>query len=415
MADLYHSSLADVCRSASLDASHTGAGSNVLIVARLTKPALALAALFLLSAGMRSQLSGLPPLLPQIESDLGTTHAWGGLLVSLSFAMMGVGALAASATLRLIGSVRGIAVATIVIVLSGIARAIAPDAVTVAAIGVPIGLAVGLVTALMPVVTKERFAHRPGLATGVYVLGLSVGSSVYLATAAPIADATGGWRPTLLAFGAITLLLAAPWFALTREGRVTIAGVPRLGRPTSMIWFPIAIFTLQSALFFGLSTWLPSAYVEHGWTETSAGLLGSGLVLSSLFGSLAISPLADSRETTGRYLIVAALIAAVGCLGLVMLPDAPWVWTLLAGAATGALLVLSLKLPLDLFDNVDDVAAVSGLMLAIGYTLSGSAPLLLGVLREATGSFAMSFAALGLLSVAGLLVSIRRVASAAPA
>jgi CP family cyanate transporter-like MFS transporter len=330
----------------------------------------------------------------------------------LSFAMMGVGALAAPSTLRSLGSVLGIAVASAVIVLSGIGRSIAPNALTAAAIGLPLGLAVGLATALLPVVTKERFARRPGLATGVYVSGISVGSSLYLATAVPIAEATGGWRPTLLAFAAVTLILALPWFALSRGPRLAFGTIPRFRRPSPGAWFPIAVFTLQSTLFFGLSTWLPTAYVEHGWTETSAGLLGSALVLSSLAGSLAISPLTDRRGSTRRFLVIAAVVAAVGCFGLVVLPAAGWVWTVLAGASTGSLLVLSLKLPVDLSDRIDEVAGVSGTMLAVGYATSGLAPLLLGAMRDASGSFATSFASLGLLSLTLLVISLRRTSAA---
>ena len=207
----------------------------------------------------------------------------------------------------------------------------------------------------------------------------------------------------------MTLLFAHPWFALPRASRAAIAMIPEFRRPSSVAWFPIAVFTLQSTLFFGLSTWLPSAYVERGWTETSAGLLASGLVVSSLVGSLAISPLIDTRRSTNRYLVIASIVAAVPCFGLVVLPAAAWAWTLLAGAASGSLLVLSLKLPLDLSDSADDVAGVTGWMLAIGYSTSGLIPLLLGALRDVSGGFDISFSALGILSVALLLISIWQV------
>jgi CP family cyanate transporter-like MFS transporter len=366
----------------------------------------AVVALFLVCVGMRSQLSGLPPLLPRIEAEFGTSHAWGGLLMSLSFAMMGLGALTASLALRSVGPVRGITIATAIIVLSGIARGTASDALVVAAVGVPLGLAVGLGTALLPVVTKERLPGRPGLGTGVYVAGLSVGSSLCLATAAPIADALGGWRTALMVFAAGTFLFALPWFAVPRGQRTTATMTPSPRWSSTLAWFPIAVFTLQAMLFFGLSTWIPTAYIELGWTETDAGLLGSELVLSSLFGSVAVAPLIDRREATNRYLIVSAVTAAAGCFGLVMLPTAGWLWTALAGASTGALFVLSFKLPLDLSDDIRVVARLTGAMLAVGYSISGITPLLLGTLRDASGSFTTSFVSLGALSLVLLVLSV---------
>jgi CP family cyanate transporter-like MFS transporter len=366
-------------------------------------PSFALVALFLVAVGMRSQLSGLPPLLPEVESEFGTSHSWGGFLLSLSFVTMGIGALAASTALRSVGSVRGITFTTIVIVLSGVARAAAPNAVVVTAVGIPLGLATGLQTALLPVVTKERFRQ---FATSVYVIGISVGSGLALAAAAPIAAATGGWRPAVLTFAAITGLFAIPWLFVGRGSETsTDARTPLSRWRLSAAASPIAIFSLQSALFFGLSTWLPSAYIERGWTATNAGLLGSGLLVSSLIGSAAIAPLTRSRESTGGWLLIAALVAVVACVGLVVLPDAGWAWTMLAGASTGALLVLSLKLPLDLYESAAEVAALSGVMLAFGYWTGGAAPFVLGILRDASGTFGASFAALGVLSLGLLVIS----------
>jgi CP family cyanate transporter-like MFS transporter len=370
----------------------------------MRSPGFALAALFLVTVGMRSQLSGLPPLLPQVEAEFGMSHSWGGFLLSLSFVTMGIGALAASMARRSVGSARGITFTTAIIVLSGVVRAAAPNAAAVTAIGIPLGLATGLQTALLPVVAKERFSQ---MATSVYVIGISVGSGVALAAAAPIASATGGWRAAVLIFAAITALLAVPWLFVGPgpETRPDERTTPSLWRRSASA-LPIAIFSLQSALFFGLSTWLPSAYIEQGWTATNAGLLGSGLLVSSVVGSAAIAPLARNREATRRWLIAAAVAAVVASVGLVVLPDTGWAWTTLAGASTGALLVLSLKLPLDLLENARDVASLSGFMLAFGYWTGGVAPLALGVLREMTGSFNASFAALGVLSLALLVIAV---------
>jgi len=363
-------------------------------------------ALFLVCAAMRLQLSALPPLLPRIEADLATSHTWGGLLNSLSFAMMGFGALAAPVGRRWLGSIRAVALMSLAIALSGAARAFAPEAISITAIGIPLGLAIGLTTALMPVVTKERFPERAGLATGIYVTGISIGSSAAFALAVPLADALGSWRLTLLALAAAAVVLSAPWLTLPRDAPAVAPGIARaLARPptSALAWLGITIFSLQTMLFFGLNTWLPSALIEQGWPDTGAGLLGSGLIASSLLGSILVSPLPDSRGWTDRYLVIAALAALVGSMGFVALPAAAWAWTILVGASTGALFVLSLRIPLEL-GNADGVATVSGLMLAVGYWTGGAAPVLLGGLRDLSGTFAAGFVVLGGLSV-GLLVT----------
>lgn len=382
---------------------------GTLMWSRDLRTANALGALFLVSMAMRFQLSALPPLLPRIEADLGMSHTWGGLLTSASFVMMGFGALATAAALRLLGPIRGVTLATGLTLLCGVARSAAPDALLVILVGIPLGLAVGLATGLMPLIVGGRFAGRVGLGTGTYAAGISVGSWLSFAIAAPIAQAVAGWRPTLLVFAAMGLILALPWVAIWGQaGASPKTGARLLPRlPSSGVaWLPIGIFALQTLLFFGLNTWLPTAYVERGWSETSAGLLGSGLIATSLLGSVAAARLRDAPGSTDRYLMAAASGAAVGCFGLVLFPVGAWAWTALAGAATGILFVLSLKLPLELGSDAHEVASLSALMLALGYWTGGIAPLVLGAIRDGTGAFTASFATLGALSLVLIVVSV---------
>jgi CP family cyanate transporter-like MFS transporter len=57
------------------------------------------------------------------------------------------------------------------------------------------------------------------------------------------------------------------------------------------------------------------------------------------------------------------------------------------GVAIGPLFPLTMTLPLDATDRPAEVASLAGMMLGVGYTLSATAPLLLGVIRDATGGF----------------------------
>ena len=80
-----------------------------------------------------------------------------------------------------------------------------------------VGLGLGFAQALMPVAVKERFAGRPAFATGIYVLGINIGSAVSSALAVPIADAAGSWRWSLAAFSVGTCVLVLAWVWLTRD------------------------------------------------------------------------------------------------------------------------------------------------------------------------------------------------------
>ena len=70
-----------------------------------------------------------------------------------------------------------------------------------------------------------------------------------------------------------------------------------------------------------------------------------------------------------------------------LVPDAGWVWALLLGAAIGPLFPLTMTLPLDAAERPAEVAALAGMMLGVGYTLSALSPLLLGAIRDLSGGF----------------------------
>ena len=49
----------------------------------------------------------------------------------------------------------------------------------------------------MPVAVKERFAHRPAFASGVYTTGINMGSALSSAAGGADRRAWGGWRAAL--------------------------------------------------------------------------------------------------------------------------------------------------------------------------------------------------------------------------
>src|SRR2546427_310268 len=66
------------------------------------------------------------------------------------------------------------------------------------------------------------------------------------------------------------------WWARARRDPVHAGPVerpPRLPLRSGIAWMLVALFTVLAGAFFGLNAWLPDAYVEHGWSEASAGSL----------------------------------------------------------------------------------------------------------------------------------------------
>src|SRR2546423_6388364 len=157
-----------------------------------------------------------------------------------------------------IGSRRAIAAALALIGVFGVVRAVAPGAVAVIALTFPIGVGMGLAGAMLPVAVKERFADRPGFATGVYTAGITIGSAIAAAVAVPLAHTAGGWRTPLLAFGAVSAGLGLLWMWLTRTEpaplRVEVRPL-RLPFRRPLPWGVRAAVLFLSAGFFRPNAW----------------------------------------------------------------------------------------------------------------------------------------------------------------
>jgi CP family cyanate transporter-like MFS transporter len=82
------------------------------------------------------------------------------------------------------------------------------------------------------------------------------------------------------------------------------------------------------------------------------------------------------------------------------------------GVAIGVEFTTVMTLPIDAARGRADVAALSTLMLGVGYSISAVAPTLLGAVRDATGSFTVPLALLAgdafLLVGLGATISRRR-------
>jgi MFS transporter, CP family, cyanate transporter len=352
-----------------------------------------LLSLFAIAIALRPQIVAIGPLLPEIQGDLGISHAVAGLLGTIPVLCMGLFAPPAPYLLGHVGTRTAIFASITLIGAAGVVRALMPGAAGVILMTIPVGIGIGLAGALMPVAVKERFPHRPTLATGVYATGINAGSTIAAAVAVPIAAAAGGWRSALLAFSVATLVLPLLWLWQTRqEPAHERTGVRPLRLPVGSVvaWILVALFALLAICYYGVIAWLPDSYIERGWSDESAGALLAALNGASGLGGLAIGVIADRHGSRRFYLVTLATFQAIALIGVILVPEGGWAWVALFGVAQGALFALVMTLPLDVSRDAAGVASAAALMLGAGYTIGALSPFVLGALRDSTGSFTQS-------------------------
>ncbi len=337
---------------------------------------------------LRPQIVGLGPLLPDIQASLGISHAVAGLLLTIPLLCMGVFAPIAPVLAGRVGAVRAVTVAVALIAIAGLLRVVAPGAVSLLALTFIVGAGMGLGNALMVVAVKERFADHPLLLTSVYTAAIQLGSSLAAVLAVPLAVWLDGWRFTLLAFSLAAVVSLAGWALMARSApRARPPGVfPRFPLRSGIAWVFVAMFSVMGIIYYGLTAWLPAAYVELGWSQATTGWLAAAFNIATVPAAIAVG-IAGARVSRRRGMLIAASTMAVSSLLLALAPGGAGAWIIFAGLANGAMFTISMSLPLDVADHPVDVGAVAGMMLFIGYIVTALAPTLLGALRDLTGNF----------------------------
>lgn len=378
---------------------------------------LLLAGLFAASLSLRPQIVAVGPLLPAIQHGLHVSHSVAGLLPTFVVLCMGLFAPAGVALSHRAGARTSVAFALVLIGGFGIARALVPGAAAVIVLTIPVGIGVAVAGTLMPRAVKEAWPERPAFATGVYTTGISLGAAVSAALAVPLATVLFGWRGSLVAMSTFTALLVVPWLLFTRSQEPHERpddDAPPFPWRSSLAWRLVAIFTLTSIAYYGITAWLPTVYVDRGWSHAAAGALITVVSVVTLPVSLAIAWAGDGHGSRRLYLTSGAFLLLLTGIGVVELPGAGWLWATLIGIWVGVTFPSLMTMPLDAGAGAREVAALASMMMGVGYALSSLSPFVFGAVRDATGSFTavlwLVVATAGLLTVASLGAPQRRVA-----
>jgi CP family cyanate transporter-like MFS transporter len=366
---------------------------------KLSRRGLLLLGFFVAGLALRPQIVGIGPLAPEMQRDLGVSHALVGLLGTLPVLGMGVFASVPFYLARRRVSFRAmIAVFVAMVGLAGIARTAFPGIVGVLLLTLPIAVGMGVAGAALPGAVKEWFKERPGFVTALYSTGINVGAAVSALVAVPLAGVLGGWRGAMAVISAVSVLFAVWWLRLARRPRGSEAAPapgPRVspGPPAPVFatgrlaWSLALIFGLQGICYYGLTTWLAASYVERGHSAAAAGVLVAIFNFMCIPGSMVVPWIADRFRSRQPLMLVCGALYVVGIAGLLLGPGLGWLWAATCGVANGALFGLNMTLPLDASDEPSEVAGVIATMLGAGYVLAAASPVALGAVRDALGSF----------------------------
>jgi len=379
-------------------------------------PVLVGLALVLVAVNLRTTVASLPPLLGQIERELGLSGAAAGLLTALPVLCMALFAPMAHRLAHRFGrEATALSAVALVAVGNGLrmAGSASWSASAVLFAGTFLaGLGVAVCGVVLPGVVKELFPRRTGAATGAYSVAMMLGAATAAAFAVPLEHLLGSWQASLAAWALPAVVAAVVWLPVTaRVNEREPDEESRAGRlpwGSGAAWLLAAFFSLQASLAYAYLGWLAPAYQARGWSAEAAGALLGAHNLAQLAAALVLPALAD-RWTDRRPVLLGAMACTlVGAGWLFVFPGfLPWVASTVVGLGLGGGFSLALLVVVDYATDARASSRLAAMVFLVGYTSAAVAPVLVGALRDVTGGFTVPFALLAVVALVEFAMATR--------
>jgi CP family cyanate transporter-like MFS transporter len=355
-------------------------------LARQSEPPLRLAALIAVIAfQLRSVIVGVPPVLPELRSDLHLSFSATGALTAIPVLGLGAAAIPGAILVNRFGARAVVGAATLGLGVAGLLRLTPPLPYSLYFWTAMMSLSVALAQPGITVLVRSWFPRRLQQVSTIYAMALGAGGlagatlSVYLL-------AFGGWRGTfaIWALLAISVGIVWIWFAPGRgDAHVpTPHGLGRLMRETQ-VWHVAALFGCQSLVFYGGLTWIP--FLLRGYSQDYLALV---LFLYQVTAVPITAVLATIHRPWARsrsWYVFGALLMTAGSFGFLSgAMGLAWLWAPLTGVGGAMMFAGVLALPTLLARTNSEVAGYSALTLTAGYAFSFLGPLIGGVLLDTT-------------------------------
>jgi MFS family permease len=366
---------------------------------------------------------------PLIKRQLGLSNTQIGLLISSFFWVYVPGQLVAAWLVSRINAYRTLALGLVVWSAATVLMGFASGFAVLLALRLLLGLgeSAGFPASSM-LLGRHVPAHRLGSANALISAGIMLGPAAGTLFGG-LLIAHAGWRPLFVLFGGLSLLWLVPWLISTRALSREDGGSRAAGEPTFRailarreLWFAGVGHFASNYPFYLLLSWLPLYLVKaQGYSLSAMAELGGVVYLLSAVVALAGGALADrwmargaSSNLARKTLMSTASVVAILCMLMCAFggPKLAIAGLVLSAVSNG---LGSFNLYAIGQTLAGPVAAGKwvGVQNCIGNVSGIVAPLLTGIIIDATGKFSLAFAAAAAIALAGLFcwtLGIRRIA-----
>ena len=367
-----------------------------------------------LSVGLN--VFAVSPLLTMAIDDYEINRATAGLLVALPLLVAAAMGLPSGILIARIGLRRAFIIGWAAIALVSLSG-FAPNFITLLLLRSAIGLGFAFIlTGTGPLLMQWFHPKEVTMMNAFTTAAVSLGIALSVGTAAPLATEMD-WQMALTIYALPGVFGLLAWTLLGR----TTGGTPMTGKGISLrevgsILRNRSVVLLLAAdagilvQYTAFTGWLPTFYNEdRGISLSQGGFITGILPFVGVFAVLAGGAIA-LRTTSPRSLFIASgLFAGVGGLGAFLLPGLGLIYpaVVLLGIGSWLYVPTLLTLPMQMTGMTPErVAVVWGSLLTFSGFAMFVSPILVGALRDITGSFFPGLAVCAVASWALLIAGI---------
>ncbi|WP_216854865.1 CynX/NimT family MFS transporter [Burkholderia sp. L27(2015)] len=365
------------------------------------KAAWLVVAMVVIAMALRPGIASIGPVLPLISREFSLSHATASLLTTIPSLLMGLLALPTPWLARRFGR-NGVLLASLVLLfVSMVARTFVSDVAMLLLTTAGVGAGIAISGTLFAGVIKARFPTKVAMMMSIYATALAGSTTISAAATGPIAafaraNGSNGWRVGTGIWSPVALIAIVAALAILVWERRELAtatakavGSARLPLMNRTAWLVALFFACDNFLFFALLAWTSPMYREYGLSASSAGLVLATYTVAFTVGIPVFGFLSRVHDRR-RWLAVCAALSVAGTLGMALAPLLmPHGWIAIAAFGVGGGFTLGMTLPLDSARNADEANTWNAFVMTVGYLLAAAGPLLVGLLRDATGAFAV--------------------------
>ncbi len=361
---------------------------------RATNPAVTAFVVVLIVAGLnlRPAITTLTAALDEVVAAYGLNGFLTSVLVSLPVVVFAVGVPIGPWLAARVGMDRAIVLLS---VLLAVAMVVRPFSTWLLFLGTAVAaLGITGVSVLAAAVFRRGDQHTAAKLTSSFTAVITSGAAVGALLVLPLLGLVGDSVPTALLLWALPAVVAAFALALTSPGRGTRAVVqPDPVRMRAYLRYPatwalVCFFGLQSAVFYGMTAWLPTMLRDRGLGAQDAALVYVAVSLLGLVGALVAPRVAVHPDRRVLVVLTVASATLAGWLGLAWAPTGTrWIWALLLGVSQGAGFALGLSFVVFRALSPAQAASLSAVVQGVGYAIAALGPLVMGLVLDLTGTW----------------------------